>query len=347
MNARQLLLSIVFAILFAHPTFGQESPARQDDPKADKIVASSETIEPLVEPPCSYCIEQNEKGFIDSSDRVLAWIRGAHNGGAFPLKYFITGPRVINDTYGLFFFDQNGGYVSAFEKDYGYRFYGWRKGVMIVKGPDGSLWSALTGRALEGPSKGKQLVRVPSVMMNWGHWLLLHPESTAYNLFDGKKYEPKAVSWDTLNDAMKTVEGVDKRLDAMSMILGVEGATGQAAFSLNGLADREIMTTRIGSDDVVLFWYGPTQSAVAFSPIVDGKSLTFYPDKISPATAPFKDRETGTRWSLAGRGIDGPLRGKELKWVPSVQCRWLAWSAEYPLSAVVEQESASDPKGDQ
>ena len=26
----------------------------------------------------------------------------------------------------------------------------------------------------------------------------------------------------------------------------------------------------------------------------------------------------------------GPLKGRTLRWVDSVQCRWFAWSAEYP-----------------
>src|SRR6266550_1696596 len=69
------------------------------------------------------------------TDRVLAWVRGAHNGGAIPIRHFLAAPRVINDTYGLFFYDPDGGYVSAFVKDSGYEFQGWRRGVMIVKGP--------------------------------------------------------------------------------------------------------------------------------------------------------------------------------------------------------------------
>lgn len=34
--------------------------------------------------------------------------------------------------------------------------------------------------------------------------------------------------------------------------------------------------------------------------------LTFYADEISPESPAFKDKETGTRWSIAGRAIDGP-----------------------------------------
>ncbi len=86
---------------------------------------------------------------IKGDDRVLAWLRAAHNGGAFPLRHFWLGLTcVINDTYGLFFYDPDGGYVSAFRKDYRYELHGWRRGVMVVRGRDGTLWSALTGKSI-------------------------------------------------------------------------------------------------------------------------------------------------------------------------------------------------------
>ena len=61
-----------------------------------------------------------------------------------------------------------------------------------------------------------------------------------------------------------------------------------------------------------------------------GEVYYCHADNVSPETAPFKDKETGTRWTLAGRAVDGSLKGKELTWVNSVQCRWYAWAAEYP-----------------
>lgn len=128
-----------------------------------KFIARPEAFAPLTEPPCSYCSTRNRKNLVRGDDRVIAWRRGAHNGGAFPLRLFLSGPRVVNDTYGLFFYDPDGGFVSAFEKDHGYSFLGWRGGVMVVKGPDGTVWSALRGVGLEGPKKGQRLTRVPSM----------------------------------------------------------------------------------------------------------------------------------------------------------------------------------------
>ena len=137
---------------------GVASELQAQGPSSDAIEkAKPGQFKSITEPPCSYCSTQNRKGLIAGDDRVLAWLRAAHNGGAFPLRHFLAGSRVINDTYGLFFYDPDGGYVSAFRKDYGYELHGWRRGVMVVRGKDGTLWSALTGKAFEGPQKGKQL----------------------------------------------------------------------------------------------------------------------------------------------------------------------------------------------
>ncbi len=290
---------------------------------------------PLTEPPCSYCSTQHRKGLIQSDDRVLAWIRAVHNGGAIPLRHFLAGPRVINDTYGLFFYDPDGGYAAAYRKDYGYSFHGWRHGVMVVQSEDGTLWSALTGIAFAGPQQGKRLERIPSLTTTWSYWMMLHPESTAYDLFDGQRYPVHELPEVLSPAATQAIDQADSRRPALDPVLGVRVGDSTSAFVLSGLNERACFTRDVGDQPVTVFWYGATASATAFSRVVDGRTLTFFADEISPESAPFKDRETGTRWTLAGRAIDGPLRGKELTWVDSIQCRWYAWAAEYPQTQLV------------
>jgi hypothetical protein len=300
----------------------------------DSILAQPGKFHQLTEPPCSYCSNQQRKGLIRYDDPVIAWVRGAHNGGAAPLRYFLAGPRVINDTYGLFFYDPDGGYVSAFAKDYGYEFYGWRRGIMVVKGKDGTLWSALSGRGLEGPQAGHLLERLPSFPTQWGYWLMLHPESTAYDLFDGQRYPVVELPETMEPEAKQTLATPDSRLSPLQPVLGVELDQTGKAFPLDPATERACWLDRVAGHDIAVLWYGPTRSAIAYDRQLGDRLLTFYADSISPETAPFKDKETGTRWTLAGRGIDGPLRGQELKWVRSVQCRWYAWTADYPQTSL-------------
>jgi hypothetical protein len=342
-NRVELWVSFVGIVVSCLSSCGlaQEGGDSQDtNSPVNSIHAKPGLYQQLTEPPCSYCVNQDRKQLIDPHDPVVAWIRGPHNGGAAPLRHFLAASRVINDTYGLFFYDPDGGYVSVFEKDYGYEFYGWRGGVMVVRGRDGTVWSALTGIALEGPKKGERLVRVPSLTTEWEHWLLLHPESTAYDLFDGKKYPLAELPTQLSDEARATMGKVDDRLPMETLVIGIEGEQSQLAVSMAGLGERACFLDQVDWRDVAVFWYGPTHTAVVFSANLDGQKLTFYADKISPETAPFKDRETGSRWTLAGRAVDGPLRGKELEWTPSVQCRWYAWSHEYPQTRIHEQSDA-------
>ena len=207
---------------------------------------------------------------------------------------------------------------------------------MGVKGIDGTLWSALRGIALEGPKKGQQLERLPSLLTEWGYWLMLHPESTAYNLFDGKKYSFAELPVEISQEAKDSMGAVDPRLKPMTRVLGVELAKTTKAYPLEEAGERACFTDTVDGVSFAVFWYKPTQSAVAFSSQFDGRGLTFFADDVSPETAPFKDKETGTRWTLAGRAVDGPLKGKELQWVPSIQSRWYAWAASYPKTEVFQ-----------
>lgn len=308
----------------------------------DPVVACAE-CKPLNEPPCSYVITQHQKGLIRDDDPVVAWIRARHNGGAVPLRHFLAGPRVVNDTYGLFFYDPDGGYVAAYEKAYGYRLAGYRRGVMVVEHEDGTRFSALTGVAFDGPRKGEQLRRIANLTTTWGHWVLLHPESTAYDLFDGTRYPIVELPTTPTPASVQSRGEVDARLPAETPVLGVVANGARTAFPLAGLPERAVLRDKVGGFTIVVFWYGPTGSAVAFRAVKDDVLLDFHVDDIAPVTAPFKDRNTGTRWSLAGRGIDGLLRGQELTWVDCIQCRWFAWAAEHPDTAV-HAEPAGEAK---
>ena len=123
---------------------------------------------------------------------------------------------------------------------------------------------------------------------------------------------------------------VNTRLKPQTKILGVEFPMVQKAYGLDHLPQRACLLDQVGGLDIAVLWYGPTQSAVAFNRRLGDRTLTLFADRISPESAPFKDKETGTRWTLAGRAVNGPLRGQELEWVDSIQCRWYAWAAEYP-----------------
>jgi hypothetical protein len=56
--------------------------------------------------------------------------------------------------------------------------------------------------------------------------------------------------------------------------------------------------------------------------------------------APFVDKETGSRWDIAGRAVEGKLQGWTLSWLDGTQVRWFAWSAEHPETPVYTKAAA-------
>lgn len=96
-----------------------------------------------------------------------------------------------------------------------------------------------------------------------------------------------------------------------------------------------ILEDRLGGQKLLLLWYPATQTAAIYAPETDGEedaqrqTLSLVRENGS-ARAPFVDRQTGSRWGIEGRAIDGPLKGRTLRWLPGVQCRWFAWASEYP-----------------
>ena len=130
---------------------------------------------------------------------------------------------------------------------------------------------------------------------------------------------------------------VDARMKAFDKVIGVSSGNEGKAFPVRGRTVRKVFSDTINGQDIVVFWYGLTETAVAFHSEVDGKKLTFVDSK-GPEATPFKDVETGSLWTLAGRAVDGKLKGKELKWIDSIQCNWYAWSSEYPKTALYMAE---------
>ena len=56
----------------------------------------------------------------------------------------------------------------------------------------------------------------------------------------------------------------------------------------------------------------------------------------STAASPFVDKETGSHWDIAGRAVDGQLKGWTLEWLDGTQAKWFAWASEYPETTISE-----------
>jgi hypothetical protein len=318
------------------------APLRAADPPAGPtLIARPDAFQTLVNPQCSHCRDEAERRTADlrADDRVLCWVRGYSDGGAIPLRFFLATYRVISDSYGVFVYDPDAGYARGFAPSYDFRFYGWRNGVMVMRHKDGTLYSCLTGLAFDGPKKGERLRPVPTLASDWGFWLRRYPHNVAYHM--SEKYRPVGLSARVNEDSARTRGRADPRLPEDAAVLGVAVGDAARAYPLAAVEKAGLVRDQLGGRDVLVLWYGPTRTAAAYRPLaMPSKEGAERPRPVTlarddkDADAPFADRETGSRWDIAGRAVAGPLTGWTLEWLDGTQVKWCAWAAEYPHTTV-------------
>jgi hypothetical protein len=303
------------------------------------LIAKPAAFPTLVNPNCSHCRDEAKRRAKDlrDDDRVLCWIRGYSDGGAIPYRFFLNPYRVISDTYGVFVYDPDAGFARGFEKSLDFRFHGWRNGIMVMKHKDGTLYSCLSGLAFDGPKKGTRLKAIPTLVSDWGYWLKTYPHAVAYHMFD--KYQAVELATTPNADSVKSRGPVGER--AEEAILGVVEGKSARAYPLKSLAREGLIRETVGGKDRVVLWFPPTKTAAAYGTKAQPpekssaapRNVTLEGKKMGKETV-FVDRETGSRWDIAGRAVDGQLKGWTLPWLDGTQVKWFAWKVEYPDTSI-------------
>ncbi|HEV3256293.1 MAG TPA: DUF3179 domain-containing (seleno)protein [Gemmataceae bacterium] len=326
-------------LLFLLPLLAAGAASAAEPP----LIAKPEAFKTLVNPQCSHCRDEAKRraGELKRNDRILCWIRGYSDGGAIPIRFFLNPYRVISDSYGVFVYDPDAGFARGFAPSYDFRFHGWRNGVMVMKHKDGTLYSCLTGVAFDGPHKGSRLQTLPTLMSDWGFWLKHYPHAVAYHMF--KKYQPLELPTRTNEDSRKSQGPADKRLPADTLVLGVAEGKAARAYPLDILARATLVREEVDGQPRVILWQSFTKTAAAYRPLAspptkDGgtpRPVTLKVDA-SVTAAPFTDKETGSRWDIAGRAVEGKLKGWTLEWLDGTQVKWFAWAAEYADTSIYQ-----------
>jgi hypothetical protein len=222
----------------------------------------------------------------------------------------------------------------------------------------GSYWSQATLEAIVGPLAGRRLEFLPAQIVSWGDWRAAHPSGRVLSQdtgFDRAYGQNPYQGYDSpRNDDPFLFSGdPDPRLPATAHVLGVDASGHEMAFPYQELARRAVdgfsaAQTRVGTQDVVVFWKQGTVSALdqpeiaasrdvgsatAYEPRSGGRLLHF---EASPGG--FVDDETGSRWDLFGRAVEGPLRGARLRALPAVDHLWFSWAAFFPNTEIYRSE---------
>ncbi len=213
-----------------------------------------------------------------------------------------------------------------------------------------SLWPQPLGKAVLGPLLGAELEVVASSLLPWKEVRDAHPDVAVVLESEGELEQtanPYA-GYDTSGRPFLFNGKVDDRLSAFARVAGVSfGGTSQA-WSYDVLRRRRAIEATVGGQPLVVLWAPGSASPLdaddvregrdvgstgVYDPRVNGRTLTF--SAAGPST--FRDRQTGSRWTLAGLAIEGPLQGTRLTTLPHQDAFWFAWAAFQPDTALVKQ----------
>lgn len=130
-------------------------------------------------------------------------------------------------------------------------------------------------------------------------------------------------------------------LGGNDLVIGVEINNDARAYPIRILNWHEIVNDKIGGEDVVVTYCPLCKSAILFSRILDGKTISFgNTGSLYESTMLMYDRETESLWAqVGGRAIEGTLKDKRLKALPSITTRWKDWRNLHPNTLVLSLDT--------
>ena len=215
-----------------------------------------------------------------------------------------------------------------------------------------SWWQEFGGEGVIGHYAGHKLEQLYLSVVSWGDFKAAYPDgrvlskpadsnraygSNPYYGYDRPGKEPFLFRGEK-----------DPRLPAVERVVAIERGSDAWAVSFTTLAEERAVSASVGGEDVVVFWTAGTASALdggsvaagrdvgtagIFSPIADGKTLTFAAD--ADADGSITDEQTGSMWDIFGQAVSGPLAGTQLTPVPGrIGQLWFSWAVYRPDTVV-------------
>ena len=211
-----------------------------------------------------------------------------------------------------------------------------------------SWWQQFTGRGIVGEMAGVELKRLPASIVSFEDFRRAYPQSpvlsrkTGYSRGYGRNpYR----GYDRVGDRPFLFrDPVDPRLPAMERVLNVTVGERHTIFPFSALRAQPVVNETVGGMPVAVFSRDGMLSVLDAENIADSRAVpaaTAFQRHLDGQTLNFRldgpkiiDVETGTRWDLLGRAIDGPLKGQQLQPTDSGVHFAFAWLAFRPDSAI-------------
>ncbi len=201
----------------------------------------------------------------------------------------------------------------------------------------GSWWQQVSGEAIHGPLKGKQLKQVFVDEISFAVWKREHPQGRV--LRPDAKYQAKyeKADWEARIGKARVVTSVDPKdaLPPRELVIGLAVNGQSRAYPQADLVKQRLTLDQLGGVSLFLVVGDDQQSLRVFERKVDGRVLEFF---VKAEATPLQiiDAETGTVWDFSGKAISGQLTGRQLQKVALLKDFWFDWKLYHPDTSVYQ-----------
>ncbi|MDY7075710.1 MAG: DUF3179 domain-containing protein [Chloroflexota bacterium] len=220
-------------------------------------------------------------------------------------------------------------------------------------------WQQATGEGIVGELTGRQLAFRPAAIIAWADFKAAHPGGEVLSRETGfsKPYGSNPYTgYDDVNRPPFLYDGppTPNVLPPMARVVTVDLSTSMGqplsdeavAYPYDVLQEMRVINDTIGGVPVVVLWAPGTASALdagtvargrdvgaanVFSRELDGQTLvfTFDGDRVT-------DEQSGSEWGVLGQAVSGPLEGRQLTPVVSINHFWFSWAAFRPETRIYQ-----------
>ena len=205
-----------------------------------------------------------------------------------------------------------------------------------------SLWSHITGEAIQGPLSGKRLKPLASMpQIAWKTWQLNYPKTqvlsvpTGGGMRESRNQDAYADYHASQRAGVSGMEYTDSRLPNKSLVIGVQlqtkaGNTQFRAYPLTHFAETAVINDTLGEVPLLIFHDKASFATAVFKRNVEKDVRTF-----NPQDGHFVEDNTGTHWNtVTGEATSGKEKGTRLERLPAVNIYWFAWARYYPQTTI-------------
>jgi len=211
-----------------------------------------------------------------------------------------------------------------------------------------SFWQQFTGEAIVGDMVGSKLSFISAQIISFKQFKDAYPNGVVLSKDTGYERDygrNPYVGYDDIDQSpFLYKEELDSRLPPNEKVIAIKEEGLLKAYPYSITLIEKVINDKINEKHVVVFHGDGAVSALdessiadskevgstgVFNPIVNDKTLTF---KYEGGF--FIDNETGTKWDITGKAVDGELKGTQLKRIKHGDYFAFAWLAFRPETEI-------------